>query len=207
SHNQAQLLIEGRESNGDGRDRAVLSLMDVSPGANGARWMIHTVGTAQGPTAAYDSGSFAINRGRGYKGQNNATGITMSPETMFVGIGIERPTAKLDVRGSAKATQWLTTSDVRTKKDIVTLDHSLEKIAALRGVSFKWDDENISRDTQIGLVAQEVEPQFPEAVTTGKDGIKSLNYPVLVAPLIESVKELKKENEQLKVRIEALEKR
>jgi hypothetical protein len=38
---------------------------------------------------------------------------------------------------------------------------------------------------------------FPEAVTTGADGMKTVDYPALVAPLIESVKQLKATNDNL----------
>lgn len=51
---------------------------------------------------------------------------------------------------------------------------------------------------QLGLVAQEVEEIFPEAVLTDQDGYKSIAYMSLIAPIIESIKILKSENEQLK---------
>ena len=60
---------------------------------------------------------------------------------------------------------------------------------------------------RLGLIAQEVEKVYPEAVTEGPDGFKVLEYQALVAPLIEAVKELKAENDALKVRLDALEKR
>jgi predicted RNase H-like nuclease (RuvC/YqgF family) len=43
---------------------------------------------------------------------------------------------------------------------------------------------------QLGFIAQEVEPIFPEVVQTGKDGFKSMVYSNLVAPLVEAVKSL-----------------
>ncbi len=43
--------------------------------------------------------------------------------------------------------------------------------------------------TQVGVIAQEVEAVLPEAVTTGDDGYKSVNYNQLIALLIEAIKE------------------
>ena len=53
---------------------------------------------------------------------------------------------------------------------------------------------------QIGVIAQEVEEILPEAVTTGPNGVKAVNYESLVAPLIEAIKEQQKEIAELKLR-------
>ena len=42
----------------------------------------------------------------------------------------------------------------------------------------------------MGVIAQEVEASFPEAVVTEESGYKAVNYSSLVAPLINAVKEL-----------------
>ena len=84
-------------------------------------------------------------------------------------------------------------SDIRLKKDVATLGNSLQKILNIRGVSFLWKDESISKDKQIGVIAQEVEKEFPEVVSQDSDGMKTVNYSALVAPLIEAVKEQQKQ--------------
>jgi hypothetical protein len=90
-----------------------------------------------------------------------------------------------------------TLSDMRLKKDIAELNGALDKISALRGVSYLWKDAHRGTGRQIGLIAQEVEKYFPEAVTTNKeDGMKGLNYDALVGPIIQAIKELKKESDQ-----------
>ena len=50
---------------------------------------------------------------------------------------------------------------------------------------------------QTGLIAQDVEALFPELVKTDEKGFKSLNYTGLIPHLIESVKELRKQNAKL----------
>ena len=81
-------------------------------------------------------------------------------------------------------------SDSRLKRNISELPNTLNNILALRGVSYNWIDENKSQNTQIGVIAQEVEEIYPEFVHTNDEGMKSVNYSQMVAVLIEAVKEL-----------------
>ncbi|NUN04263.1 MAG: tail fiber domain-containing protein [Bdellovibrio sp.] len=103
---------------------------------------------------------------------------------------------KFYVNGTAGGTQtWQTTSDRRFKKDIHTLPNALSKILQLRGVSYHWNheafpDRQFSDGLDMGVIAQEVEQVYPEAVVTGADGFKTVGYSKLVSPLIESTKEL-----------------
>ena len=63
----------------------------------------------------------------------------------------------------------------------------------MRGVSYTKDGK-----TEVGVIAQEVEEVVPEVVQTNDDGMKSVAYGNLVGVLIESVKELKAEIEDLR---------
>lgn len=119
-----------------------------------------------------------------------------------VGIGTTTPgTYKLKVAGQVAATGFIYDSDRNLKKDIRTLDNSLEKILALRGVSFTWKENNVK---SIGVIAQEVEEVYPELVTTN-NGTKSVQYGNLIAPLIEAVKAQQLQIEKLEQRISELE--
>lgn len=120
----------------------------------------------------------------------------------------------MEVMGTVLADAHTTHSDVRYKKDITILADSLNKLLRIRGVQFLWRDADKAQSPQIGVIAQEVEKEFPEAVITNKDGYKSVAYDKLVAPLIEAVKEqqqqirkLEEGNNELKTRIENLEKK
>ncbi len=42
---------------------------------------------------------------------------------------------------------------------------------------------NFNDRKQVGLIAQEVEEEFPELVLTNKAGYKSVNYAAMVAPI------------------------
>jgi len=114
----------------------------------------------------------------------------------------------INARGPVYAScGMLTCSDVRYKKDLKPIENALDRVIQLRGVSFNWKDESMGKGQQLGVIGQEVEKVFPEVVSTDSDGYKSVAYSQLVAPLIEAIKELKAENETLKVRIETLEKK
>jgi len=80
----------------------------------------------------------------------------------------------------------------------------------LQGVRYNWKKNDypemgFPEGEQIGLIAQDVEAVLPEMVHEGNDGYKSIDYARLTAVLVEAVKELKAENEELRSRIERLE--
>ncbi len=90
------------------------------------------------------------------------------------------------------------TSDKRLKKDFTQLNNSLINIYKLNGYHFRWIEEARNKDLQTGFIAQEVQKIFPELVQTDDKGFLSVNYIGLIPHLIEAVKELKKENAELK---------
>jgi len=98
-------------------------------------------------------------------------------------------------------------SDIRLKKDVVTIPNALEKVLALRGVNFKWKDPNQGDELQMGMIAQEAEKVVPEVVHTADDeiGTKAVEYQYLTGLLIEAVKEQNTEIKALEQRIKVLE--
>jgi Chaperone of endosialidase len=106
------------------------------------------------------------------------------------------------VNGSIWANGVTYASDARFKTNITSISSPLEKVLRLNGVEYDMNREdfqknNFSDGRQIGLLAQNVEAIVPEAVSE-LDGYKSVDYAKLVPLLIESIKELKKEIEELK---------
>jgi len=93
-------------------------------------------------------------------------------------------------------------SDARLKSDIKTIEGGLEKVLQLRGVTYIRDD-NKDGGQQIGVIAQEVEEIIPQVVKTADDemGTKSVDYGRITAVLIESIKELKAEIDELKEKL------
>ena len=95
--------------------------------------------------------------------------------------------------GDVSATNFNSTSDVTLKQDVSVIDNALEMISQLEGVSWKWKK---SLKPSLGVTAQNVEEVAPELVSNGDH--KSVNYNGLIGILIEAVKELKSEVDELK---------
>ena len=93
-------------------------------------------------------------------------------------------------------------SDARLKSDVKTIEGGLEKVSQLRGVTYIRDD-NKDGGQRIGVIAQEVEKIIPQVVMTADDemGTKSVDYGRITAVLIESIKELKAEIDELKEKL------
>ena len=97
-------------------------------------------------------------------------------------------------------------SDERLKENIQVVDGALDKVCALRGVTFDWKKDG---KKSAGLIAQELEKVLPSAVKErsrldSDEEMKTVDYNQLTALFIESIKELKDENEELRAMIEEL---
>ena len=110
----------------------------------------------------------------------------------------------LKVNGKMYATKFITSSDARLKTDIRPLNNALDTVLSLQGKQYRLIDEAVNQ-TDIGLIAQDVEKVLPQIVTQSEDGYKAIDYQSLTAVLIEAMKEqqgqittLEKENTQLK---------
>ena len=110
-----------------------------------------------------------------------------------------------DSSGNATFTGNVTAySDARLKTNVNTIDNALDIVDQLRGVSFDWIE---SGKHSIGVIAQEVEKVLPELVVTQEISttehpeekeVKSVDYGKMVGVLINAIKELKAEVDELK---------
>lgn len=107
-------------------------------------------------------------------------------------ISVSYLTATQTVQGK----DLVSTSDQNLKENIRTFSNGLDTINSLRGVNFDWKDTS---KPSIGVIAQELEEVLPELVHNGE--IKTVNYNGLVGVLIEAIKELSAEVQELKQQI------
>ena len=106
-------------------------------------------------------------------------------------------TYKLYVNGSIYSTADITAfSDQSVKNNIRSIDNVLERIKGSRGIIY--DRTDIDAKDNIGFIAQELEVNFPELVTTNTDGTKAVKYQNMVAVLLEAIKEQQKQIDELK---------
>jgi hypothetical protein len=140
----------------------------------------------------------------GYTGATNANYITNNNQ-LTNGAGYTTYTSNQATNTSSSVTfssvtaaTINTTSDIRLKDNIRTFESAMDVVSQLRGVRFAWKETGVET---VGLIAQEVEKVLPELIGTNADtGLKSVSYANMVAVLIEAVKELKAEIEELKKR-------
>ncbi|MBY0315082.1 MAG: tail fiber domain-containing protein [Bdellovibrionales bacterium] len=163
------------------------------------------------------AGAFQIQRWDG--GMSSEAPMTVL-KNMNVGLaGVFEPTTKLDVGGDTRIRGGLTadgtitaplvvgTSDARLKSHVRPIVESvLDAIGSIVPVRFRWSrpSENLGAD-QIGVLAQNIEDIFPELVREANN-IKSVDFSGMTSILIKGVQELRTENQQLRERLDKLEK-
>jgi len=165
-------------------------------------------GTTNRITVTNGSGSITISAP-----QDIAT--TSNPQFGSLGIG----TAASGTAGEIRATNQITSyySDERLKEDIVEITDALEKVMTLRGVTYKpnsiAESLGYKKQNEVGVIAQDVEKVLPEAVkpapfdimlfenteiSRSGENYKTVQYEKIVPLLIEAIKELNKEVQQLR---------
>tara|TARA_R110002074_G_scaffold184201_2_gene349591 strand:+ start:1099 stop:2892 length:1794 start_codon:yes stop_codon:yes gene_type:complete len=163
---------------------------------------------------AVTNGGFIVGDGSNFVLETGATAraslsLDTGNDVQFDSFGVG--TAASGTTGEIRATNDVTafySSDKSLKENIKNIENPLEKISQINGVTFDWTEDYIKqhggedkyfvRKNDVGVIAQEIEKVLPQVVATREDGIKAVKYDRIVALLIESIKELKKEIEELK---------
>lgn len=91
------------------------------------------------------------------------------------------------------------TSDITLKTDIQKITGALDKVCQLDGIRFSWLNNTGKELNQpaVGVIAQQVQDVLPEAVRTKDTGFLGVDYTQLVPLLIEAIKDLKTQIEDL----------
>jgi len=98
-------------------------------------------------------------------------------------------------------------SDKRLKDNIKPITEPLWKVSQIGGYTFDWNDKQETyKGSDIGVVAQEIHKILPEIVTERGNGYLAVKYEKIVPLLIESIKELKKEVDDIKQKCDCLNK-
>ena len=97
--------------------------------------------------------------------------------------------------GQLNSTSFNSLSDANKKTNVKTITNALATVNALRGVTFDWIDNGKSDQ---GVIAQELEAIIPELVSTSSTGEKSVSYGNIVGVLIEAIKDLSAQVNELK---------
>lgn len=130
---------------------------------------------------------------------------TPGKQVKFWADGGISTTGGICAQGAIVGSQSNCFSDKRLKKNIVSLNKSLDKIMKIRPVNFNWKDTTLTNKIQTGVIAQELQEIFPELVDEMNTGMLSVNYTGIIPHIISAfqdqqsqIQELKKENAKLK---------
>lgn len=149
------------------------------------------------------TGAVTINAGQ-------ALGTTSDVQFKSLGVG----TAASGTTGEIRATNNVTafySSDKKFKENIQVIPDALNKVIAIGGKTFDWTNEYLQehggedgffyRKQDFGVIAQDVQAVFPEAVRTKTDGTLAVDYTKLSALAFAAIVELQAEINELKKKL------
>ena len=149
--------------------------------------------------------SVDLNFNNSTKFQTTNTGISVTGEGVFTGnISGSSVSSSGDILADGDVVAY-NSSDMRLKNNLQVIEGALDKIDGINGYEFDWNDKSPGwarqRGHDVGVVAQEIEKIHPEIVEERKNGYLGVDYKRLVPLLIQSIKELKQEVEELKKKV------
>ena len=171
-----------------GLNAGATNSVNVTTGTNNV-----VIGNAVSLAAATNTNSLVL--GDNVNGKGSSTGFISSG-----GGGV--------YQGNNAAT-WSVTSDQRLKKNIVDNNIGLEKLTQIQVRNFEYrlpeevtelaQDQAIKKQgIQLGVIAQELQAVLPDCIKTESTGVMSVNSDNLTWYMINAIKELKTEIDELK---------
>jgi hypothetical protein len=160
----------------------------------------------------------AVTNGSGSITLSTPQDLASSSNVQFGSLGVG--TASSGTAGEIRATADITSyySDERLKENVELIPNALDKVMSLRGVTYNANQLAESfgfknKEKQVGVLAGDVERVLPEAVkpapfdimlfentevSRSGENYKTVQYEKMVPLLIEAIKELNKEIQELK---------
>lgn len=112
------------------------------------------------------------------------------------GVISSKQSKPLDIKNYIRCDRFYTRSDIRIKKDIENLtDNHLDKLDRLVPKSYKFKNDGLEH---FGFIAQDVEKEFPNLVSTDMEGLKSVNYLEMIPLLLHKINDLERKLEEIK---------
>jgi len=138
-----------------------------------------------------------------------ATFTSTSQNSQFNSIGVGTPGSA--TAGEIRATNNITafySSDRKFKENVRPINNALDAVVAIGGKTFDWTEEYLESHggennyflpkSDFGVIAQDVQSVFPQAVRTREDGSLAVDYAKLSALAFAAIIELKAEIDILK---------
>jgi hypothetical protein len=157
---------------------------------------------------------FQFNRGAGAQAGNllyYTQGAARNPFTIYNTGYIGCPdrlagSGTVAVNTNSAGTLIRSSSDGTLKENVTPIGSQYETVKALNPVTYTWIDTDFMGDqTELGFIAQEVQPHIPEVISTNSDGKLGLDYQKLTATLTKALQEAIAKIETLETKVAALE--
>ena len=175
--------------------------------ANGSNSVPGFAFTSDSDTGLYLSatGQLAVTTGATQRAIFYTNGLKLNKG---LGVGTTPSSTTGEIRATNDVTAFYS-ADRRLKENIKPIENALDKVSKINGCEFDWkpltekEKETIHSHEghDVGVIAQEIEEVLPEVVETRATGYKAVKYEKIVPLLIESIKDLKAEIEELKGKI------
>lgn len=192
----------------NGWGEAVLRLRGDNPTGQQQRWHFKMDGSTNFP------GAIGIGATNAWLGHSIALGDSDSGLRSFGDGNLEAwtnnqrimrwTTGEIVAEKNINAPDVYIRSDARLKTNINKIDSALDKVCKLRGVTYdkaEYIGGEVTRH-EAGVIAQELQAVLPEAVAESKDAkgneILTVSSSAQIALLIEAIKELKAQNDELR---------
>jgi hypothetical protein len=134
------------------------------------------------------------------------TSTTQNSQFNSIGVGTAGSTTAGEIRATNNVTAYYS-SDKQFKENVQDIQNATEKVAAIGGKTFDWTDAYLEahggedgyfyQKADFGVIAQDVQAVFPQAVRTREDGTLAVDYSKLVAVAFAAITELTKRVEVL----------
>jgi hypothetical protein len=154
-----------------------------------------------------------------------ASGYASNPFYLFIGtsngalylapnVNTGTPGCNIPIGGNA----WQVTSDIRLKKDVVTIESSLDQINRLRPVFFRYKNDKDTDESRAGFIAQEVQSVISSKWLVNENGMPEIQYDDAGNPyhalsmcdsqltpyMVKSIQELSAKNKDLEAQVSRL---
>ena len=129
----------------------------------------------------------------------NIAATSTSTGTLVISGGV-------GINGDMYVNNTYNMSDARLKKNVVTIDNALDRVCKMRGCTFEWNERMVGYENVpcVGVIAQEIRDTAPLCVSHNPESdLYAVEYTKLVPFLIESVKSLKRQCDELRSSLES----
>lgn len=163
-------------------------------------------------TSAVAGTGVSVSAGTGAVTFSIGQAVATSSSVQFgsLGVGFAASGTAGEIRATNNVTAFYS-SDARLKENVREIPNALDKVSAIGGKLYSWTDEYIASHggldpyflpkESFGVIAQDVEQVFPEAVRTREDGYLAVDYEKMCALAFQAIKELQEKVNTLEQQI------